>query len=92
MQTPVLGLAVQRGTDLDLGVTGVNDLLGIVLVHHLVTGYQQFAGLGMVDVICQVTTEQTLAEILDDTTVIHDGLYHDTLMGAAVLHADPEGA
>ena len=84
----LLRLTVEDGANLNLCDACIYDLLCSLFVDHLFAGCQNLAGLWMNDIVCQVTSGQTLRQAFDDTSAVGDVINYDTLMGAAVVAAD----
>ena len=84
----VFCLAVEDGTELEFGDACINDLLGVVLIHHLVFAYKKFAGFGMENIINGVTSDKTFAHGFDHLVAFADIMNYDTFVGSAVLFAD----
>ena len=80
--------ALEYGADLHAGDACLDDLVGIVLVHHLALRNDDYAGLRIADVIDRITAEQTLTQRLDDLVAFLDVLDPDALGRAAVVLAD----
>ena len=82
--------ALEYGADLHAGDACLDDLVGIVLVHHLALRNDDYAGLRVADVVDRITAEQTLTQRLDDLVAFLDVLDPDALGRAAVVLADDD--
>ncbi|MNR30308.1 hypothetical protein D3C85_1477570 [compost metagenome] len=68
------GTAAQYGTDLQFLNTRINDSIRTVCINELITSYNDFACLRMLDRLERVASFNTVEEILDDFfTVLNTG-------------------
>ena len=85
-----MGAAGHDGADLQLGDAGVDDLLGVKHIHHLILADEQLTRGGIVHIMQGVTAVQTLLEALDNGVALADLADPDALGRVAVLLADDD--
>src|SRR5690606_16292193 len=82
------GLAGKDGADLGFGHAALDDFFGQMGIDVFILGNQDFAGLGMQDVLGREPAGETFLQSFDDFVAVLDIMNDDAFVGAAVILAD----